>query len=64
MVGLDVTFDNDDDSGTRSEQLLRHVEEHCIRLVFGSSVSLNLSAMMVIDTDGIVEIGRQLEFCD
>jgi hypothetical protein len=59
-----MALDNDDSPGTRREQLLRLVEEHYIRPVYGSPVSIDISAMMGICTDDISELVEEIEFSD
>jgi hypothetical protein len=45
---LAIALVNDNAPETRREQLLRLVEEHYIRPVYGSPVSIDISAMMGI----------------
>ena len=45
-------------------QLLRLVEEHYIRPVYGSPVSIDMSAMMSINTDNMSDIGEEIIFSD
>ena len=61
---LDIALTDDDEPGKRREQLLRLVEEHYIRPVYGSPVSIDMSAMMGINTDSMSDIGEEIIFSD
>jgi hypothetical protein len=61
---LDIALADDDEPGKRREQLLRLVEEHYIRPVYGSPVSIDMSAMMGINTDSMSDIGEEIIFSD
>ena len=59
-----MALEDDDAPGKRREQLLRLVEEHYICPVYESPVSLDISAMMGVCTDGVSLLGEELECSD
>lgn len=61
---LDMALADDNEPGKRREQLLRRVEEHYIRPVYGSPVSIDISAMIGINTDNMSDIGEEIIFSD
>ena len=61
---LDMALEDDYAPGKRREQLLRLVKKHYICPVYGSPVSLDISAMMGVCTDDVSLLGEELEVSD
>ncbi len=61
---LDIALADDDEPGKRREQLLRLVEEHYIRPVFGSPVTIDMLAMIGINSDNMSDIRVEIIFSD
>ena len=59
-----MTLEDDNAPGKRRKQLLKLVEEHYIHPVYGSPVSLDISAMMGVCTEDVSLLGEELEFSD